>query len=84
MFAIGWSPFSILALALVIVEGICEGLASVAEQGILQRRTPDDVRSRVAGAIEAATLIALAISFAAGGQLVEASGLGPRTTSAGP
>jgi MFS family permease len=76
MFGIGWSPFWILALALVIGEGICEGFASVAEQGILQRRTPDDVRSRVVGALEAATLIALAISFAVGGQLVDA--VGPR------
>jgi MFS family permease len=76
MFGIGWSPLWILALALVIGEGICEGFASVAEQGILQRRTPDDVRSRVVGALEAATLIALAISFAVGGQLVDV--VGPR------
>jgi MFS family permease len=77
MFAIGWSPFWILALGLVVVEGICEGLATVAEQGILQRRTPDEVRSRVVGALEAATLIALAVSLTAGGPIVDI--LGPRT-----
>lgn len=76
MFAIGWSPLWLLALALVIVEGICEGFASVSEQGILQRRTPDDVRSRVVGAVEAATLIALAISLTVGGPIVDL--LGPR------
>jgi MFS family permease len=76
MFAIGLSPFWILALGLVVVEGICEGLATVAEQGILQRRTPDEVRSRVVGALEAATLIALAISLTAGGPIVDV--LGPR------
>jgi MFS family permease len=76
MFAIGWSPFWILALGLVVVEGICEGLATVAEQGILQRRTPDEVRSRVVGALEAATLIALAVSLTAGGPIVDV--LGPR------
>lgn len=76
MFAIGWSPFWILALALVVAEGICEGLASVSEQGLLQRRTPDEVRSRVVGAVEAATLLALAISLTAGGPIVDA--LGPR------
>jgi MFS family permease len=76
MFGIGWSPLWILALALVVTEGICEGFATVAEQGLLQRRTPDDVRSRVVGAVEAATLIALAISFALGGQIVDA--VGPR------
>lgn len=76
MFAIGWSPFWILALGLVVVEGVCEGLATVAEQGILQRRTPDEVRSRVVGALEAATLIALAVSLTAGGPIVDV--LGPR------
>ncbi|HEV2951852.1 MAG TPA: MFS transporter, partial [Actinomycetota bacterium] len=77
MFAIGWSPVWIAALAFMVAEGICEGFASVAEQGLLQRRTPDDVRSRVAGAVEAATLIALASSLTVGGPIVDA--LGPRT-----
>jgi MFS family permease len=76
MVAIGWTPFWLLALALMIVEGICEGFASVSEQGLLQRRTPDDVRSRVGGTVEAATLLALAISLTAGGPIVE--WLGPR------
>lgn len=77
MFAIGWSPVWIAALVFMVAEGICEGFASVAEQGLLQRRTPDDVRSRVAGAVEAATLIALASSLTVGGPIVDA--LGPRT-----
>jgi MFS family permease len=76
MFAIGWSPLWVLALAFVVGEGICEGVASVSEQGLLQRRTPDEVRSRVVGAVEAATLLALAISLTAGGPIVDA--LGPR------
>ena len=80
MFAIGGSPFWILALVLVVAEGICEGLASVAEQGLLQRRTPDEVRSRVVGAVEAATLIAFAISFTVGGPIVD--WLGPRAAYA--
>ncbi len=74
MFAIGWSPLWVLALALVVSEGICEGFASVSEQGLLQRRTPDEVRSRVVGAVEAATLIAFAISFAAAGPIVDTLG----------
>jgi MFS family permease len=76
MFGIGLSPLWILALVLVVAEGICEGLATVAEQGILQRRTPDEVRSRVVGALEAATLLALAVSLTLGGPIVDA--LGPR------
>jgi MFS family permease len=76
MFGIGWSPVWIVALVFMVAEGICEGFASVAEQGLLQRRTPDEVRSRVAGAVEAATLIALAVSLTIGGPIVDA--LGPR------
>jgi MFS family permease len=76
MFAIGASPIWALALVLVVGEGICEGLATVAEQGILQRRTPDEVRSRVVGALEAATLLALAVSLTLGGPIVDV--LGPR------
>jgi MFS family permease len=76
MIAIGWSPLWILALLLMVTEGLCEGFASVAEQGLLQRRTPDAVRSRVAGAVEAATLIALTVSLTAGGPIVDA--FGPR------
>ncbi len=76
MLAIGWTPVWIIALVLMVVEGVFEGFASVSEQGLLQRRTPDDVRSRVAGAVEAATLIALAVSLTAGGPIVD--WLGPR------
>lgn len=76
MFVIGWSPVWIAALALMVTEGVCEGFASVSEQGLLQRRTPDEVRSRVAGAVEAATLIALAVSLTVGGPIVD--WLGPR------
>jgi MFS family permease len=76
MFAIGASPFWILALVLVVAEGLCEGLATVAEQGIMQRRTPDEVRSRVVGALEAATLLAFAVSLTVGGPIVDV--LGPR------
>jgi MFS family permease len=76
MFAIGASPLWLLSLALVVVEGVCEGFASVSEQGLLQRRTPDEVRSRVVGAVEAATLLALAVSLTVGGAIVDV--LGPR------
>jgi hypothetical protein len=54
--------------------GLSDGFGSVAEQGIIQRRTPDQVRSRVGGAIEAAALLALATSFAFGGFVVDAFG----------
>ncbi|MGZ8615293.1 MAG: MFS transporter [Actinomycetota bacterium] len=73
---IGVAPWLPLAVGLMVGAGTGEGIGGVAEQGILQRRTPDHVRSRVIGASESAILIALAISFAFGGEVVDA--LGPR------
>lgn len=74
------APWLAIALLCMVVGGVGEGVASVAEQGIFQRRTPDDVRSRVLGALEAIVLISLAVSFVFGGSVVDA--LGPRITYA--
>jgi MFS family permease len=76
LFLIAASPWWIVVLVLMAGLGLSDGFGSVAEQGIIQRRTPDDVRSRVGGAIEAAALLALATSFAFGGFVVDA--FGPR------
>lgn len=73
---IGVVPWLPLAVGLMVGAGTGEGIGGVAEQGILQRRTPDHVRSRVIGASESAILIALAISFAFGGEVVDS--IGPR------
>ena len=73
---IGVAPWLPLAVGLMVGAGTGEGIGGVAEQGILQRRTPDHVRSRVIGASESAILIALAVSFAFGGEVVDS--LGPR------
>ena len=73
---IGIAPWLAVAIGLMVGAGTGEGVGGVAEQGILQRRTPDHVRSRVFGASESAILIALAMSFAFGGEVVDA--LGPR------
>jgi MFS family permease len=73
---IGVAPWLPLAVGLMVGAGTGEGIGGVAEQGILQRRTPDHVRSRVIGASESAILIALALSFAFGGEVVDA--IGPR------
>ncbi len=74
------APWLVIALMCMVVGGVGEGVAGVAEQGIFQRRAPDDVRSRVLGALEAIVLISLALSFAFGGTVVDA--LGPRITYA--
>jgi MFS family permease len=73
---IGVAPWLPLAVGLMVGAGTGEGIGGVAEQGIMQRRTPDHVRSRVFGASESAILIALALSFAFGGEVVDA--IGPR------
>jgi MFS family permease len=76
LFLIAASAWWLVVLVLMGVLGLSDGFGSVAEQGIIQRRTPDAVRSRVGGAIEAAALLALATSFAFGGFVVDA--FGPR------
>lgn len=72
----GLSPWWALALTAVLVMGIGDGLSLVAEQGILQRSTPDAVRSRVAGAVDTVLHGGLAVSYAMAGPAVE--WLGPR------
>ncbi len=70
------APWLALAAGLVGLAGMGDGFGSVGEQAIMQRRTPDEVRSRVMGATETSILLALAVSFAFGGALVQA--VGPR------
>jgi hypothetical protein len=55
--------------------GIAEGAGSVAEQGIVQRRTPDAVRSRVIAASEATLLVAFAASFAVAAPIIHVFGV---------
>ncbi len=69
-----FAPVLGLALLFMVVGGIGEGVGGVAEQGIFQRRTPDEVRSRVLGALEATILLSLAASFVLGGPVVGAIG----------
>ncbi len=52
-----------VALVGMAVAGLAEGSVTVSEQGILQRRTPDAVRSRATAATEAVVLGAFALSF---------------------
>jgi hypothetical protein len=47
----------------------------VAEQGILQRRTPDAVRSRTTAATEAAAMITYALSLPSAGLVIGAIGV---------
>lgn len=59
------APSFAVVLILGVAWGAGEGLSGVAEQNIIQRRTPDSVRSRVLGAIEGLFHGGLAISYVA-------------------
>jgi MFS family permease len=75
---VGLSPFFFGVLIAVGVMGFGEGTQTVAQQSIMQRRTPDAVRSRVASAMDAVAQWAIGISFLAAGAIV--AWVGPRGT----
>ncbi len=79
--AVGFGLVSVLPwfgaiLGSVGFAGGTDAVSSVAFQNIAQRRTPDAVRSRVMGAVDALVTGSLALSFVAAGPFVGA--VGPR------
>jgi MFS family permease len=72
----GLSPSFSLVLGAILVMGIGDGVSLVAQQGIMQRRTPDAVRGRVSGAFDAVLHIGMAVSYVIAGPAV--SWLGPK------
>jgi MFS family permease len=73
-FAVALSPWFWLVLIWVALFGLADGPTQVVEQNLLQRRTPDAVRSRVMGAWEAVNHVALVIAFVIGGAIVPVVG----------
>jgi MFS family permease len=61
-------------LVMMLLGGMSDGLVDVAVELIFQRRSPDAVRSRVIGALEANFLLGLAVSFMFAGSLIDAFG----------
>jgi MFS family permease len=72
---VSFAPAFGVALAGMATAGMAEGAVSVSEQGILQRRTPDAVRSRATAATEAAILVAFALSFPSAGFMINLIGV---------
>jgi MFS family permease len=70
--AFGVGLFGIFALVLVslLAMGISDGISIVAENGIMQRRTPDAVRSRTMAALEAVLSLGLAAAYLAAGPVL--------------
>ena len=71
---VGLSPWFSLVVAVLFAMGIGDGISFVGQQGILQRRTPDEVRSRVNGAFDAIVHSGMAVSYIVAGPAVAVLG----------
>src|SRR5512134_1693433 len=60
---VGLAPWFWLVLVSLLVMGTADGLTIVAENGIMQRRTPDAVRSRTMAAFEALLSLGLFVAY---------------------
>ncbi len=76
-FVVGFAPVFPIVLGALLAMGICDGLTIVAENGMMQRRTPDAVRSRTMAAFEAVLSFGLAVAYIAAGPVLNA--LEPQT-----
>jgi predicted MFS family arabinose efflux permease len=71
---IALAPIFAIVLACNVVWGVADGVTTVARQGILQRRTPDALRSRVAAASDTAFQASLVVPFLAAGPVIATIG----------
>src|SRR5215213_1974146 len=62
-FGVGFAPAFPLVLVCLLAMGTSDGVTMVAETGIMQRRTPDAVRSRVMAGFEAVVSFGLAAAY---------------------
>ena len=77
-FGVGFAPVFVLVLVSLFAMGTSDGLTMVAETGIMQRRTPDALRSRTMAAFEAVVSLGLAAAYLMAGPVLRA--LGPQAT----
>jgi MFS family permease len=68
---VGLTPIFWPVLVGMMIAGVFDSFGTVAAQNVLQRRTPDRLRSRVSAALDAVVLGAMGASFALGAPLVE-------------
>jgi MFS family permease len=71
---VGLAPLFSVVLVFGLFMGVSDGLTMVAETGIMQRRTPDAVRSRVMAAFDAALSLGLAVAYIFAGPVLDAVG----------
>ncbi len=67
---VGLTPIFWPVLLGMMIAGVFDSFGTVAAQNMLQRRTPDRLRSRVSAALDAVVLGAMGASFALGAPLV--------------
>lgn len=67
---VGFAPVFVVVLGALLAMGISDGLTIVSENGMIQRRTPDAVRSRAMAAFDAVLAFGLAIAYLAAGPLL--------------
>jgi MFS family permease len=73
---VGLTPVFWPVLLGMLVAGLFDAFGVVAAQNIIQRRTPDHLRSRVSAALDAIVLGSMSLSFALGAPLIHL--LGPQ------
>src|SRR6478736_5511046 len=76
-FGVGWAPALPVALVCLLIMGTSDGITMVAENGIMQRRTPDALRSRTMAAFEAVLSLGLVIAYILAGPVLRAVGPQP-------
>jgi len=76
-FGVGWAPAFPVALVCLLIMGTSDGITMVAESGIMQRRTPDLLRSRTMAAFDAVLSCGLAIAYILAGPVLRAVGPQP-------
>jgi predicted MFS family arabinose efflux permease len=69
------APWLAAAAALLGLAGFMSAISAVAEETMVQRSTPDAVRSRVMAAQEAIWIAALGVGLGAGGALLSVTGV---------
>jgi MFS family permease len=74
--AIGIAPTFVFVLVSLLIMGMSDGISIVAEQGIMMRRSPDAVRSRVMAGFDALLSIGIALAYVFAGPVLEL--LGPK------
>ncbi len=76
-FGVGWAPVFPVALVCLLIMGTSDGITMVAENGIMQRRTPDALRSRTMAAFDAVLSCGLAIAYILAGPVLRTFGPQP-------